>query len=294
MAFTTTQTEIDNLNQLLRNGFGCDYFEIAFTYISANNINFDKFPLLDGAKKLSEQIGGDFLNYAKPVLALNYREIVGALDLSAYKNSLLYVDCSHNKITSLNLSGCNSLKNLYTQCNLIRNIELANCCSLEVINCLMNKLQSLNLTDCKSLLHLQCEQNRLEQILIDGCEKLESLWCSHNRILKLDFKNNTNLIDLNCCSNKLTQVCLKTCLKLDVLDISCNKIAEISLPKSLRYLFCANTLISELNLVQLQNLREVDCDNMERLQTIILSKNASHFEFFCGDSLEIFDKIIYK
>ena len=114
-------------------------------------------------------------------------------NLSAELNkNLEYLDCSFNKIPSLDLSGMTKLKTVY--CKLSSAVTIGN-------------LTSLNVSGCTALTTLDCSGNKLTTLNITGCTALEELDCSNNQLTSLIIPANFNkLTTLHCNDNQLTEL----------------------------------------------------------------------------------------
>jgi len=75
--------------------------------------------------------------------------------IEAFTN-LFYLDCSHNSLTSLNVSGLTSLTELY---------------------CDRNSLTSLNVSGLTTLTHLRCNSNSLSSLNASGLTSLQFFTC---------------------------------------------------------------------------------------------------------------------
>ncbi len=93
---------------------------------------------------------------------------------------LTYLDCFNNELEELNVSGCNVLKVLYCEQNLLKTLDVSN---------------------NTALTELICNNNLLEELNVLGCTALTQLWCNNNLLKKLDILENIALTDLNCMSN---------------------------------------------------------------------------------------------
>lgn len=95
---------------------------------------------------------------------------------------LTSLNCSGNKLTSLDLMWQASLEELY---------------------CQNNQLQSLNISQCKKLEYLWCNSNKLTSLSLSSNTALEYLFCDNNQLSSLNVSNNTALVKINCYCNKI-------------------------------------------------------------------------------------------
>ncbi len=91
--------------------------------------------------------------------------------LNCSGNDVRKIDVTFLNLTSLNVSKCTSLINLY---------------------CNNNKLTSLDLTDCTHLYELYCYNNKLTSLDLTGCTQLYMLYCYNNKLTSLDLTGYSN------------------------------------------------------------------------------------------------------
>lgn len=107
-------------------------------------------------------------------LNIRGRDLEGGLKLEDFVK-LKELDCSNNKITSL---------------------EIVNCPSLERIICSENKLEKLSLGNLEKLEELYCSKNQLTKLNLQGCIKLKKFYYYDNPLhllTGLDFGKNKKL-----------------------------------------------------------------------------------------------------
>ena len=95
---------------------------------------------------------------------------------------LTSLNCSGNKLTSLDLMWQASLEELY---------------------CQNNQLQSLNISQCKKLEYLYCNSNKLTSLSLSNNTALKNLQCQNNLLSSLSVTNNTALVRIMCYGNKI-------------------------------------------------------------------------------------------
>jgi len=115
-----------------------------------------------------------------------YGGMTGSLDASNCI-ALISIYCmgepfSNNQLTTLNVSGCSSIRELACQCNLLTSINVSGCSSLVYLGCYSNQLTSLNLSGRIHLNDLLCQNNLLTSLNISGCDSLSEIWCSNNKL----------------------------------------------------------------------------------------------------------------
>lgn len=115
---------------------------------------------------------------------LNISDLTGIKDFT----NLRYLDCSENKLSSLDVSG-NPL--------------------LERVDCSENQLTNLNVTSSTFLRQLFVNDNKLTSLDIHSCVNLEELNCSINHLTELSIAQNAKLKVLHCFANNFYSVDLK-------------------------------------------------------------------------------------
>ncbi len=125
------------------------------------------------------------LNINNPENNKNLPNVFSAIkNLSGIEHfsNLKRLDCSNNKIHTLNLS-----KNK----------------NLNLLNCSYNTLQELNLKNNTLLTAVSCDNNQLETLILGEHSALKDLFCNTNRLQKLDISNCESLENLDASDNTL-------------------------------------------------------------------------------------------
>ena len=99
------------------------------------------------------------------------------------KGKITSLDCSVNRLNSLNVQGLTAL---------------------QVLSCVGNRLTELNVQGLTALQRLSCSGNRLTALNVQGLTSLQELWCSGNELTALDVQGLTALQSLDCHLNQLT------------------------------------------------------------------------------------------
>ena len=173
-------------------------------------------------------------------LDCSYNKIT-SLDLS--KNTRLVVlYCEHNPLTMLNVSGCTALKRLQGGDNQLSSLDVSNNTDLTFLSCRDNQITTLDMSKNAALTTLYCENNKLSSLNISANTALENLNCTVNTLTSLNVSKNTKLSSLSCGSCSLTS-----------LDISNNT--------ALTSLYCAYNQLSSLDIANNTKLKYLTCDN---------------------------------
>ncbi len=183
-------------------------------------------------------------------------QLISNLTGIQYFNSLTYLDCHNNSLTSLPILP-NSLSYLICHHNLLTSLpSLPN--TLTWIDCFLNSLTSLPALP-NSIYHLQCEGNSLTS-LPTLPSSLTKLICHSNSLTSLPTLPGS-LTELQCQLNSLTNL--------------------PSLPNSLTNLYCYNNLLTSLPLLP-GSLTHFDCKN--NLLTSLPSLPGSLPELRCSSN----------
>ncbi|HIP36386.1 MAG TPA: T9SS type A sorting domain-containing protein, partial [Crocinitomix sp.] len=160
-------------------------------------------------------------------LVLAYKNIT---DLTGIENfiSLTSLTCSHNDLTSLDLSQNTMLTVLY---------------------CGNNNLTSLDLSQNTALTQLFCTYNQLTNLNITNNTLLTDLWHNNNQLASLDITNNVNLEEIWGKLNLLTTLDVSQNTALTVLRLHYNDLVDIDVTNNtaLELLWCHNNALTSLN-----------------------------------------------
>ncbi len=183
---------------------------------------------------LNDWYGVYFNEQGNCELYLSANNLVGQGSLSGC-TSLVYLDVMVNQLTSLDVSGCTSLKRLYyhgsrghtIERESLTRLDVSGCTSLVYLNCSYNQLTSLNVLGCRSLEELYCGDNQLTHLDVSECTSLVNLYCFTNQLTSLDVSDCTSLEELYCEDNLLTSLEVTSCASLKRLRCSDNQISQV-------------------------------------------------------------------
>ena len=128
-----------------------------------------------------------------------------------YFESLEYLSCWGNHLTSLDVSRNKALKELWCYNNDLVSIDVSGCPELEVLYCHSNPISSLNVSGNPALTSLNCDNLLLTSLDVSSNPALVLLSMDENRVETLDVTHNPELWVLDCSDN-----CLRG------IDVSCN------------------------------------------------------------------------
>ena len=185
------------------------------------------------------------------------------LDVTNFPD-LEYLDCSVNKITSLDLQYLPKLK--YLNCaanNLTGELYLANNTELTYLNCQQNELTEVTVWACTNLETLNCYSNMVLTLDLSQNKNLDDLWCEENQLKTLNVSQNEKLTSLICENNQISSIDVSHNPLLEYLVVSDNELTSLDLSNNpkLETLRCDNNTLSTLDISHLQYLSKLTCDN---------------------------------
>ena len=242
-----------------------------------------------------------------------YDENIASLKGIGKFPNLEYLDCSDNKIKSLDLSGNKKLIRLDVENNGMTSLNVSSCVNLEQLNCWKNELtsinvsantklgmldvgknnlSSINVSKNKALEILYVEENNLTKINVTMLPKLDSLDVSYNQIGTLDISKNPLLVDLYADGNDLTAIDVTKAPELEHLFISQNQLTSIDVTKNPKLTMLnigSNYGIKKLDVTKNTDLRRLETDDTN-LSELDLSKNPMLYTLnVCANSLAKLD-----
>jgi len=129
-------------------------------------------------------------------LSVSKANISSILGIEKFTN-LQSLDCSYNKLATLDLSGLTSLQSL---------------------DCSYNQFTSLDVSSLTNLQKLVCKYNQLTSLDVSGLTNLQRLFCNYNQLTTLDISGLANLLALDCSINSLTSINASGLTNLQSLD----------------------------------------------------------------------------
>ena len=136
------------------------------------------------------------------VLSMNISNLYG---IQFFPN-LKKLRCSHNQLTSLDVSENTVLDTLYCGDNQLSNLDVSQNTALKELYCGGNNLTSLDVSQNAELEYLYCDDNNLTSLDVSNNPKLYALKCNENNLTSLDVSKNTALAELSCGYNQLSSL----------------------------------------------------------------------------------------
>ena len=123
-----------------------------------------------------------------------------------YGLNLEEVDCSNNNITKIVMDSVGELVKFDCSNNDLMTLDVSQCFKLEELNCSGNQLMELDVRNQTQLTQLDCHNNKLTELNVEQNGSLISLICNDNQLTTLDLSQNHSLSHLNCARNRLACV----------------------------------------------------------------------------------------
>jgi len=186
-------------------------------------------------------------------------DLTGIEDFTA----LMYLNCQHNDLTSLDVSNNTALTVLSCQHNDLTSLNVNTNTALTELSCSNNQLTSLDVSANTALTFLSCgDGNQLTSLNVSSNTVLTELHCANNQLTSLDVSANTALTDLSCANNQLTS-----------LDVSNNT--------ALIVLICWSNQLTSLDVSNNTALVYMDCSG-NQLTTLDVSSNTAFIGLVCS------------
>ncbi|BBF44036.1 hypothetical protein lbkm_2724 [Lachnospiraceae bacterium KM106-2] len=184
------------------------------------------------------------------------------LDGINYLTSLYELNCSGNKLTSLDVTKLSEL---------------------EILKCGKNELTTLNVSGLSRLTNLLCENNNLNKIDLTGVTRLTKLECNNNEITSLDVSKLTRLDTLVCSNNMISKLDLSNSKSISMLFCGSNQISELDISKltGLKFFDCSNNQIEEINVANNVDLTTMTVSN-NKLISLDVSNQSSKLSLECN------------
>ena len=140
---------------------------------------------------------------------------------------MFFVECSNNNLTTLDLSGLNSLLTLVCFSNQLTSLNLTGLYKLANFYCGSNQITNLNLNDLPNLISIDCSSNQISSLNVSTNIFLDNIICNNNQLSSLDLSNTKFLYRLNASNNLLTTLDVSTLAYLGELGVSNNQLTTI-------------------------------------------------------------------
>ncbi len=260
------------------------------TGIGANSIVTDKFTDAKFLAAVRDEIGKGKTDeiYDTDVASIEILDVssknIESLAGIEYFTALTDLNCSSNKLETLDVSNNTALKELYCYMNQLETLDVISNTALTDLDCSNNQLKTLDVSSNTALTDLDCSNNQLTTLNVSNTA-LTSLKCSNNQLTELDVSNNTALTDLDCSSNQLKELEVSKNTALTNLNCSGNQLTELIVSENtaLTDLDCSSNKLETLDVSNNTALKELYCSS-NALTTLNVSSNTALKELYCSSN----------
>lgn len=208
-------------------------------------------------------------------------------------------------LTSLNVSNCGSLHQIYCDHNLLTELDVSTCGEMRELRCNNNPMDNgLDVTKNSKLVFLDCYNCQLPSLDVTQNPYLERLYCyetrdgeatgdpaqtRRGRITGIDLSQNPELWELRISNLPLASLDLSNNRKMKILFWNNQDVSDGKLQNNLQYLrllqqlSCYADTLASLDVSMLPDLAYLDC-HKNLIKTLDLSKNPALTSLNCGDN----------
>ena len=180
-----------------------------------------------------------------------------------YFESLTFLKCDSNQLTTLDVSANTALTFLKCDSNQLTTLDVSANTALTYLYCHSNQLTKLDVSANTALTYLSCSSNSLTKLDVRQHTELINLSCSSNSLTSLDVSRNTALTDLWCESNQLTELNVSANTALTQLVCNANQLTELDVRQNtaLTGLWCYDNQLTKLDVSANTALTWLSCEN---------------------------------
>lgn len=264
-------------------------FNLSFSTFSFDDEPFDV--LIDDVQIYSDQVEEytsiPDINFENKLIALDIDS--GTADgkvLTSSISGLTFLDVSDSSITDLTgIEAFTALTDLDCSKNKLKTLNISQNVNLTYLNIGRNELTSLDVTKNVLLTSLDCQRNSLTALDVSDNTSLKRLTVMLNQMTSLDLSQNVALTDLDCRGNKFTSLDIQNNTKLTYLNCGSNLLTSLNVSKNTLLLdfYCYTNQLTTLDVSQNTLLQGFMC-NDNKLTAIDVSKNPDIYMFDCLDN----------
>ncbi|MBE6226696.1 MAG: hypothetical protein E7121_06365 [Bacteroidales bacterium] len=157
------------------------------------------------------------------VVDMNITDVAGFSDFYDVKGTLKKSNLKIEIAGSIGRFTCDKMG--------LTSLDVSHCPELYNIYCPGNDLTSLDVSNATELQLLRCNNNSIETLDVSKNLNLEKLYCRYNKLTSLDVSKNTKLDYVECYSNQLESLLICSSVADGYLDLSCfqNKLDEAAM-----------------------------------------------------------------
>ena len=265
-------------------------FVLIGTLLTSNSLLAEGVITMTTSKAVGEEIeliikanGNVTIEGVKETPQLGWKRYTLSNQTVTIRGDVTKLSCSSwSQLTSLDVSGCTALTELYCGDNQLTSLDVSKNIALTELGCGRNQLTSLDVSQNTALTSLSCWQNQLTSLEVSQNIALTSLSCGYNELTSLDVSKNTALTALDCCINQLTSLDLSKNTALTKLSCYYNQLTSLDVSgcTALTELVCYNNQLPGLNVSSSTSLTKLSCSN-NQLTSLDVSKNTALTELSC-------------
>ncbi len=207
---------------------------------------------LTGIEAFTNIISLSFVNQEVSVIDLSHNlklEVITVINndsltslILGANESLTFLGCFNNQLSSLDVSGCASIRQILCGFNPIEQLNLTNNPLLEILECNNSTLTTLDLTQNTQLTSVICNNTAIEQIQLPATGTLHKILCNNANLQSLDLTAVILLDTLNCTNNP-DLTCIQV-LNVDTADAEVNWFIDGSASYSVSCAFGCNDSVA--------------------------------------------------
>lgn len=235
--------------------------------VAINEANFPDENFRGYVKEKFDKNKDDILS-AEEIAAVKDIHVEGkpitSIEGIAYFTALEFLNCSHTKLTSLDISHNENL--VFLNCNSIPTLTTLNVSentALKHLYCNDNPLTALDLTKNLALEKLECGENEFTTLDLSKNTNLKYFGCFNSKLSSLDLTENTNLEELYFCGNNFSTIDVSKNTKLKFLHLFSNQLITLDTSKhsNLQRLWVYDNPLTSMKLGDSGSTMKVKFDN---------------------------------
>lgn len=217
----------------------------------------------------------------------NYSSTIETIDCTQ-STTIERVSAKYGALKQLLIAGCPSIKKIEVPAAGLTSLDVSNCTQLKELYASGNMhLTSVALNGCTALEEAELQNCAIESIDLSGLSNITTLSLQRNPFTSISFSGLTKITTLDCSETEITSLDLSECTQLNILTASSNKnLTDLKLPKAenLQYLYLQGNALEKISLsglsalqqayLERNKLTEVEVANCPKLKTLGLHLNA--------------------
>ncbi len=246
--------------------------------VAINSTNFPDEKFKTYVSKFDTN-GDNFLSDAEinEVVTINVENFgISSLKGIEFFTPLVFLNCSRNSISELDLSKNTDLMDLDCNYNRLTEIDVSAIKDLRDFSCSGNSISSIDVSANTELQGVWAASCPITSVDLSKNTKLTDVGFSDTYLTNLDLSNNPLIKNADCMDCRLTSVNVSKCPRLEILHVRNNKLTRLDISKNpaLISLGVSGNKLTSLNLSKNPNLQFVQCyDNM--IQSLDVSANPN-------------------